>query len=242
MGYDTGQNVTSSEDDERPEAMAAFFDARAEGYDDHMREVFESETTFARFYEAVSSPIEETNEPLDILDLGCGTGLEIEALLRRVPNASITGVDVSTNMLDRLRERYTAQMNQITLVAGSYLTMPFEAQAYDYVVSAMTAHHLLRDAKRRLYMRIHAALRPGGKYIEGDCITPAETESQFLAEYGTLVDSMPQAGDGHYHIDVPFSIDTQRELLLGVGFAGFEVVWQRGPAAVRNEAVYVVTR
>ena len=185
--------------------------------------------------------MEKTDEALNILDLGCGTGLEIEPLFQRVPNALITGVDLSKNMLQLLRKRHIANMSQITLVADSYLTMPFASQAYDHIISAMTVHHLLRDAKRELYMKIHAALKPGGKYIEGDSVVPAEMESQFLAEYHRRVAAMPQAGDGHYHIDVPFSIDSQRSLLLEAGFKNFQVVWQKDSSAVWNNAVYVVT-
>ena len=233
----------SVEDTEIPESMAAFFDARAEGYDDHMRDVaFESDAALTQFYEAVSSPVEETDEALSILDLGCGTGLELEALFQRVPNALITGVDVSENMLELLRRRYTARMSQITLIAESYLTMSFGTQAYDHVISAMANHHMLHDTKRRLYMAIHAALKPGGKYIEGDSVTLPEMESQFLAEYETQVDSVPRAEDGYYHIDVPYSTDTQEEMLLGAGFRDFEVVWQKDSTAEWNIAVYVVTK
>ena len=230
----------SVEDMETPEAMGAFFDARAAGYEEHMRWAL-PDTAFARFYQAVASPIEETDEPLNILDLGCGTGLEIEALLQRVPNALITGVDLSRNMLELLRRRYFAHMSQITLVADSFLTMPFGTQAYDHIISVMSIHHLLRDAKRELYVRTHAALKPGGKYIEGDPVTPVEMESQFLAEYHQDVAGVPQAEDGYYHIDVPFSMDTQRALLLEAGFKDFEVIWQRDSTAVWNAAVYVVT-
>lgn len=230
------------EDVETPEEMAAFFDARAAGYDDYLRDTIFPDATFTQFYQAVSSPIERTDEPLNILDLGCGTGLEIEALFQRVPNALITGVDLSKSMLERLRKRYIAHMDQITLVADSYLTMPFGTQTYDHVISALAVHHLLRDTKRRLYTKIHRALKPGGKYVEGDSVTLSEMECQFLAEYETQVDSMLQAEDGQYHIDVPFSIGTQRKLLLEAGFKGFEVVWQKDSTAVWNIAVYVVTR
>ena len=95
-------------DKEKPENMAAFFDARAAGYDDHMRDIIFSDTACTQFYQAVSSPIEKTDEPLNILNLGYGTGLEIEALFQRVLNALITGVDLSKNMLERLRKRYIA--------------------------------------------------------------------------------------------------------------------------------------
>ncbi len=90
-------------------------------------------------------------------------------------------------------------------------------------------------------MKIRAALKPGGKYIEGDSVIPAEMESQFVAEYHEQIAAMPPAEDGHYHIDVPFSIETQRSLLLQAGFQDFELIWQRDSTAVWNAAVYVVT-
>jgi len=231
------------EDMEEPEDMAAFFDTRAAGYDEYMRDfIFSGTAAFTEFYQAVSAPIEKTDEALNILDLGCGTGLEIEPLLQRVPNALITGVDVSNNMLELLRKRYRAHMSQITLLMDSYLTMPFGTEAYEHVISVLAIHHLLREPKRNLYMKIHAALKPGGKYIEGDSVVPAEMESQFLAEYHQQAASVPEAEDGYYHIDVPFSIDTQRALLLEAGFKDFELVWQKDSSAVWNIAVYVVTR
>ena len=153
----------------------------------------------------------------------------------------ITGVDLSEIMLEGLRTRYIAYMSQITLVVDSYLAMPFGRQAYDYIISAMTLHHLLRATKRELYVRIHAALKLGGKYIEGDTVVPADMEYQFLDEYYEQAAYVPQAQDGHYHIDVPFSIGTQRSLLLEAGFRDFELVWQRDPAAVWNAVVYAVT-
>jgi tRNA (cmo5U34)-methyltransferase len=240
---ETERNLLGVEDTEKPEDMAAFFDVRAAGYDDHMRDdIFESDTALTQFYQAVSSPIEKNDEPLNILDLGCGTGLEIEPLLQRVPNALITGVDLSTNMLQLLRQRYHAHMSQITLVTDSYLTMPFGTQVYDHVISVLSLHHLLRATKLELYMKIHWALKPGGKYIEGDSVVFPETETQLLAEYHECVAGMPQVGDGYYHIDVPFSIDSQRSLLLEAGFRDFKVVWQKNSTVDWNLAVYVVTR
>ena len=102
-------------------------------------------------------------------------------------------------------------------------------------------HHLLPDTKRELYSKIHAALKPGGKYIEGDSVIPTEMESQFLAEYHEQVAVVPPAKDGYYHIDIPFSIDTQKSLLLEAGFKDFQLVWQRDSTMVWNTAVYVVT-
>lgn len=236
-----GKNLVSAEDKEKVEEMAAFFDTRAAGYDGHMSGYIFSETTFPQFYQAVSSPIEKNDEPLNILDLGCGTGLEIEALLQRVPNAIVTGVDLAENMLERLRERYSTRMNQITLEADSYLSMPFGTKTYDHIISVMSIHHLLHDTKCKLYMKIHAALKPGGKYIEGDAVTLPEMENQFLVEYHAQVASVPLAQEGHYHLDVPFSMETQKSLLMEAGFKDFELVWQKDSCAVWNIAVYSVS-
>ena len=187
----------SVEDEEKVEEMAAFFDARAAGYDAYMRDSIFPGAAFAQFYQAMSLPVERTDEPLKILDLGCGTGLELEALLQRVPNALITGIDLSETMLEGLREKYRAHMSQITLVADSYLTMPFGTQTYDYILSALANHHFLRDTKRELYAKIRAALKPGGKFIEGDAVIPLDMESQFLDEYYEDAATVPAASDGY---------------------------------------------
>ncbi|MBX2999458.1 MAG: class I SAM-dependent methyltransferase [Caldilineaceae bacterium] len=231
----------SDENFDRPEPMADFFDLRAEGYDEHMRGYVFTVDQFTAFYEAVALSFPVTEEPLTVLDLGCGTGLEIEFILRRVPNARITGVDLSTQMLDRLQQRYCDHMHQIRLVVGSYLTMPFDERGYDFVVSAMTIHHLLHDAKRALYKKIRAALKPDGRYIEGDGVTRADAEADFLATYVEQMAALPAAGDGDYHIDLPLSIETQKTLLLEAGFHSFELLWQKDSADLWNAAVYAVT-
>jgi tRNA (cmo5U34)-methyltransferase len=236
------RNLMSVEDEEKPENMAAFFDTRAAGYDEHMRGFVFNETTITQFYQAVSSPIEKTSEPLKVLDLGCGTGLELEALIKRVPNACITGVDLSKNMLALLQKRYASYMHYITLVEDSYLSMPFGTHTYDHIISAMSMHHLLHDTKRNFYKKIHSVLQPGGKYIEGDSVTPVDMESQFLAEYQESLESVPPAEEGYYHVDIPSSIGTQKRLLLEAGFKDFQLIWQMDSTAVWDIAVYAVTK
>ena len=227
---------------EPTEEMAAFFDARAAGYDDYFRDEILPDEMFAQFYGALSAPIGETDEPLRILDLGCGTGLELEPLFRRVPNARVTGVDLAEGMLDLLRAKYRTHTSQITVVVDSFLTMPLGSQVYDHVLSGNAMHHVLRDTKLELYKKIHAALKPGGMYIEGDSVIPREMEGEFIAEYHRDAGSVPPAPDGTYHLDVPFSLETQKSLLLEAGFKDFRLIWQKDPTAVWNLVVYVVTR
>lgn len=232
-----------SEDARKPEEMARFFDVRVDGYDEHMRRTVRS---FDEFYGAVArgvagagetgaAPVERYNppaRPARILDLGCGTGLELEQIFRLLPDAQVTCIDLSAGMLEGLAHKYADRKGQIHIIQDSYLTLPFGEGLYDRAVSVMSVHHLLPDAKRRLYEKIHGALRPGGRYVEGDYIVSQEEEAQLLAEYREQAKSVGEPADGYYHIDIPFSVETQTRILLEAGFQSVEVIWQEGAAAV----------
>lgn len=225
----------------KPEEMASFFDERVSGYDDDMRRFWSDEredgsrrsTSFDQFYDQMmSAPIDQTHERIRVLDLGCGTGLELTGIFTKAPNALVTGIDVSEKMLARLKEKYVGHLDQLTLLKGSYVTLPFEEGAYDYAVSVMTMHHFLPDEKCRLYEKIRMALKPGGKYIEGDWFVSIEKEREYLEQYEKTVRLAGLQQDDLYHIDIPFSLETQTRLLLRAGFSKVEVIWEECEAAV----------
>jgi tRNA (cmo5U34)-methyltransferase len=213
------------------ERMADFFDARSEGYEAHMER---SVSSFDRFYASIASPIPETDEVLYVLDLGCGTGLEFKAILSRAPNAAITGIDVSAQMLHRLRETYADRLEQVTLIRASYLDVPLGEHVYDYVVAVMTLHHLVPATKVSLYQTIREALRPEGAYIEGDWVVSPEEELLYRAAYEEAARELQTSENGDHHIDIPLSLETEKRLLVEAGFRTVEVIWQ-GP----GNGVYV---
>lgn len=216
-----------------PENMAKFFDVRADGYDEHMRQAV---TSFEEFYNtAVVQPVKPTRHPVQVLDLGAGTGLELTGVFAKAPNARVTAVDLSAEMLTRLRQKYTERSGQITLVQGSYLDLPLGDAVYDYAISVMTMHHLLPEVKVGLYRKICRALRPGGVYVEGDYVVSEEKASQFLTEFWVMAQELndPQGvNHGLYHLDIPFTVETQVQLMQQAGFNPVQVIWHRGEAAV----------
>jgi tRNA (cmo5U34)-methyltransferase len=214
-----------SMDDDNVEPMADFFNKRVEGYEDHMRGCV---ADFNRFYETISEPIPETNKPLLILDLGCGTGLEIEGMLKKAPNVSLVCVDVSGEMLEKLKEKYQARAANLEVINESYLTFQYGSQKYDHVVSALTMHHHDYDAKLKLYAAIRKALKNGACYIEGDYIVSEEKEQEMLSVYNALKISHPEIVKVSHHIDIPFSRKTQYELFKAAGFSEIGVIWEKG--------------
>ena len=79
------------------EPMDAFFKARIDGYDEHMLEEIAGAKAFYPFT-AEQLP----DGAVSVLDLGCGTGLELVPYRARNPQAEITGIDLSQTMLDQL--------------------------------------------------------------------------------------------------------------------------------------------
>ena len=84
------------------EKMDAFFEARLAGYEEHMLNNIESAL---EFYPFTADCLPDTPEAR-ILDLGCGTGLELNWYYHRNPAAKITGIDLSQGMLTALREKF----------------------------------------------------------------------------------------------------------------------------------------
>lgn len=211
------------------EEMSEFFNVRSGEYDEHMRNTVAG---FENYYSLLGSQIKKTDNAIKLLDLGCGTGLELEGILLNAPNAQITGIDMSQSMMDMLREKYKEHLKQIELIQDSYVKRPFEAEKYDYILSSMTMHHFLYEVKLGIYSKINKALKRGGIYIEGDYVVPKEEEQECLKEYHRLTDNLKEEEKQLYHIDIPFSLETQMKLMKEAGFASVKTVWSEGYSCI----------
>ncbi len=91
-----------------------------------------------------------------MLDLGCGTGLELEAYFALNPSAAVTGIDLSEAMLQVLKTKFPDK--DLTLIRASYFDVPFRNGLYEAAVSVESLHHFLAEMKASLYGKLHAAL------------------------------------------------------------------------------------
>jgi SAM-dependent methyltransferase len=90
-----------------------------------------------------------------VLDAGCGTGGMIRHLESRLPTARLTGLDCAPLACRLARSRVRAP-----IVEGSVAAMPFEAAAFDAVVSADVLYEL--DSPAAALAEFNRCLRPGG--------------------------------------------------------------------------------
>ena len=74
--------------------------------------------------------------PQNILDYGCGTGVMLQKLSAQYPDAAVTGIDMSSEMLAIARKNAP----QATLINGKFSKSP--QQPHDLVLSLNVLHHL----------------------------------------------------------------------------------------------------
>lgn len=73
-----------------------------------------------------------TLTPARILDLGCGTGHQLNALSRRYPRAQVLGLDVAMGMLSAARRRQ-GWFRRKPLVCADAMRLPFAANSFEFV-------------------------------------------------------------------------------------------------------------
>lgn len=200
------------------EKMGEFFDARLDEYEEHQLTCIESAKEFYPFT-AENLPDGEVN----ILDLGCGTGLELTWYFDRAPHASVTGIDMAPGMLKVLKERFKDK--KLTVIEGSYFDVPLGKGVYDAAVSVESLHHFTREEKIPLYTKVQQALKDGAYFLITDYFAPGnEEEKAMRAEYERLKKEQGLKDGEFYHYDTPLTVTHEMQALFFAGFATVEVL------------------
>ena len=196
------------------ESMAGFFDARVETYEAHM-------ARWHRHYRWMARLLPPGVKTL--LDVGCGTGLELDRIFERFPDAEVTGVDLSEKMLARLAEKHAGR--KLTLLRADYFACDLGEERFDAAVSFETLHHYPAAQKTALFAKLRRALRPGGCYLECDYIAPSRA-----AEEAAMAECARRRAEGgvpegaFVHFDTPLTLEHELQALRGAGFAAAELV------------------
>lgn len=202
------------------EAMSSFFACRADFYDEHM---LNGVAGCREGYEKMASLVPKDCGAL--LDLGCGTGLELDEIFRRLPGLRVTGIDLTREMLEKLREKHPGET--LTLICGDYFKEELGTEQYGCAVSFQTMHHFSHEAKTELYTKICRALKPGGVYIECDYMVETQEEEDFYFSENARLRREQNIPDGSYaHYDTPCTTANQITMLQNAGFRKAEQVFR----------------
>ncbi len=190
------------------EEMSSFFANRLDSYEEHMSAWEKSYKLFAE---------EVPPECQKILDLGCGTGLELDKIWQRKPDVEVTGVDLCQNMLEKLMEKHSDK--RFTPIFQDYFKYDFGNERWDAVISFESFHHFLPERKKELYSKIYGSVKTGGVFILGDYIACCDEEEELLRDaYLKRRNQSDIPDDCFVHFDIPLTMEHEKALLQEAGF------------------------
>jgi predicted TPR repeat methyltransferase len=136
--------------------VVKLFDGCADEFEQHLVEELEYQTP-QKLHDLLQDFIREREAELDIIDLGCGTGLCGPLLLKHA--SFLKGVDLSPGMLAKARERNIYD----ELVEGDLtIGLGTARDAYDLVVAADVFIYV--GELKQVFEAACRALRPGGLF------------------------------------------------------------------------------
>jgi trans-aconitate 2-methyltransferase len=94
-----------------------------------------------------------------VLDAGCGSGRVAAELLKRLPGGHLFAVDGSEAMIEKAKQRLG---DDVTYMVADLSELEIE-KPVDLVFSTATFHWITDHD--RLFARLHAALKPGGRLV-----------------------------------------------------------------------------
>ena len=188
---------------ERNKDNKEFFAEKADGYDEVHKPFM---NTKAMLTESIDV------DPKKVIDLGAGTGLELIEFFKKYPNARVKAIDLTIEMLNKIKEREFA--DKVDIVCDDFFACDF-GKDNDVIMSTSALHHFLYDEKVKLYKKIYNALREGGLFINSDyTASNNEEEEQGIYNYIHKVNR---------HNDTPLTLEHELEILHSAGFNDIEV-------------------
>lgn len=202
------------------------------GYDENVRRVIP-------FYDEMHAQIIELialycgNEPVTVLDTGCGSGTFAKRLAEsgHTPVKELVLCDPLADMLDAAREKlgdFPTEYRQIGSEALDY-------EAHFDVVTAIQSHHYFQPAERaKAVSNCFRALRPGGIFIcfentaadtaQGTQIMLRRVENYGICHGRTRAEA--KAHSQRYGTEYfPLTVSEHLQLLRETGFETAELFW-----------------
>lgn len=108
-----------------------------------------------------------------LLEVPVGTGVLTMPVYRDLPDAEITCLDYSADMMNSARKKADAAgLRNITFTQGDVSALPFADESFDIVLS-LNGFHAFPD-KEAAYRETYRVLKPGGTfcgcfYVKGGC-------------------------------------------------------------------------
>ena len=186
MSMTAGDQPVSAETNR---ALGDFFDQVSEGYD---TTIFRTVPPYREMFEAlIGYCFLPVDRPLAILELGCGTGNLTQLLAHNFPQAHLSFVDLSGDMLVQTARKLDPLSKAYTPVRGGFMDVDFPEGRFDLVTSSIALHHLSDEEKPAMYRRIYGWLKPGGRFRCADQVMSLPVQQAHDGHEVTVIGGAP---------------------------------------------------
>jgi tRNA (cmo5U34)-methyltransferase len=215
------------------------FEQEAEEFDEIILKLI---PFYEEMIEALLTAIPFNNDKeIKVMDLGCGTGTIAKKIKEKFPNAQLTCLDLSENMIEMAKLKL-ANFSDVNYQVADFYNFDF-SKKYDVIVSSLALHHLITaEDKQMFYRKNYQALATDGVFYNADVVLGATDQLQ-EGYMGKWIEYMSQSCSQaeienkwlvkYREEDNPAKLIDQINWLDEIGFADVDVVWK-----YYNYAVY----
>ncbi len=128
----------------------------------------------------IISPVADAVRGMDepkILDVACGTGRFLHMLHKALPDAKLSGLDLSPNYIEHARAEVLSGDGDIKLYADNAEKMPLKKDSYDAATCIFLFHELPSDVRRTVMKDVWRVLKPGCKFVVLDSAQLSESSA-----------------------------------------------------------------
>ncbi|MCL1901511.1 MAG: class I SAM-dependent methyltransferase [Endomicrobia bacterium] len=205
------------------------FDSIAYEYDKQRKQII---PCFDDFYNLPLQIMKFKGTAPKILDLGSGTGLFSSFVINKYKNAKITLIDLSDKMLEIAGRRFANNKN-IKIINADYTKYDFN-EKFDFIISALSIHHLTAAEKKKLFKTCFGLLKKDGVFINADQALShyAEIEKIFSDLWKDLViesgmnKKKVMKAFGRTKLDKPSTAQDQLKWLKAAGFKTSDILYK----------------
>jgi len=207
------------------------FNKEAEAFDN---QVLKNIPKYPEMLTALINAIPDNKENPKVLDLGCGTGNITQKLLTRFPQAEVTCLDLSENMI-KIAKNKLSQYKSIEYIIGDFTETEI-TEKYDAIISSLALHHIPNDKeKQEMYQAIYEALNKNGVFYNADVILGNSTYNEELnnkiaqedmINNGVTLEEIQEHKGKREANDIPTTIYNHIKMLENVGFQEIDIIWK----------------